>query len=616
MYNAYNVVVIGGGHAGIEAACAAAKTGCSVALITMDTNKIGMASCNPSIGGTAKGHIVREIDALGGAMGQLADKAGIHFKMLNRSKGPAVWSPRCQIDKDLYPVYAYDYLEKHKNITVIEETAIEIIVDNYTVRGVRLMHDDIIAALAVVFCPGTFLNGVMYTGMKKTRGGRYGESPSDMISQGLQSMGFKVGRLKTGTPPRISAKSVDFSQLEAEEGDIDPQPFSFFTDKVENKIKCYQTMTTERCHEILRMGFDQSPMFRGEIKGVGPRYCPSIEDKISRFADHPNHKIVLEPEGLNTDSIYVNGFSTSLPAPIQQAGLRELPGLEFCKILRYGYAIEYDYFPSYQLFHTLESKNIRGLYFAGQVNGSSGYEEAAGQGLIAGANAGLKIMERDPLELRRDEAYIGVMIDDLVNKCSDEPYRMFTSLAEYRLLLRQDNAEARLHTKATKAGLLTEEHRRSCEVDADAIKLVTSQTKIYKLIPEKANLYLNSIGESPIDGTTSIYNLLKRVNTRIEDLFALYDYDINLIKQKIFRQVETNIKYEGYIKHQLAEAERFKENESKYIPVDFDYSKVKSLSAEAMEKLIKIRPTSFGQISRIPGISATDMSIISVFLKK
>lgn len=608
----FDVIVIGGGHAGIEASLAAHRIGCSVLLITMDLNRMGLPSCNPSIGGTAKGHLVKEIDALGGAMGYLADKAGIHFKMLNVSKGPAVWSPRCQIDIDTYPVYAKEYLE-NTNIDLLEATVDEIIIDNHKVQGVLLSEGTKIEARAVVFTPGTFLNGKMFTGGDITFGGRYGEAPANTVSNNLINYGFEVGRLKTGTPPRVYADSIDYSKVTAEPGDDTFKPFSYKSKSISNTINCYITSTNADTHDILRTGFADSPMFKGVIEGVGPRYCPSIEDKISRFGERDAHKIVLEPEGVNTESVYVNGYSTSLPLDVQIKGLRTIPGLENMKLMRAGYAIEYDYFPSFQLNYTLETKLVQGLYLAGQINGSSGYEEAGGQGLVAGANAALKIKGREPFLLDRSDAYIGVMIDDLVNKSSDEPYRLFTSLAEYRLILRQDNAQYRLCEKAYKAGLIDEARYQSILADINTTNDLDSYIKNTKIPYQVLNDYFTAIGETLTDGTMDIYSALKRGKTKLSELLALSHSDE--YRDDLVEQVQINTKYEGYIKRQMNEIKYFAENEKKRIPENFDYDKVQSLSTEARAKLKKIRPTSFGQLSRIPGVSATDLSIIAVYLK-
>lgn len=587
----------------------------------MSFHTIGRPSCNPSIGGSAKGHLVKEIDALGGAMGFLADRAGLHFKMLNRSKGPAIWSPRAQIDKDLYPKYVLDYLLKLPNLTLIASTVNEILITNDKVNGIRTCDNEIIYSDAIVFCAGTFLNGVMWTGERSTSGGRVGESASKYISDILNRYGFDMGRLKTGTPPRVLNSSIDYDEIELALPDDYPEPFSYRTRQVKNSIVCYHTQTGSATHDILRLGFDRSPMFSGLIHGSGPRYCPSIEDKISRFADKDSHKILLEPEGLNTNSVYVNGFSTSLPEDIQEKGLRTIPGLRNCVILRPGYAIEYDFFYPYQLKHTLETKAVDGLFFAGQINGTSGYEEAAGQGLIAGINAALKIKHSTEFTISRSEAYLGVLIDDLVNKSTDEPYRIFTSLAEYRLLLRQDNAYERLMKHGFELGLIS-------AVDFDILveKINLRQRcfehiKATKIKADFINPYLNKIQESEVRDSTDIYTLVKRSAVKLNEVLALCNGNCNLDllelmnDEKLLLQLQTEIKYEGYIQRQRREINLFLENEQKKIPKQIDYYTINSLSTEAREKLSRIRPESLGQASRISGVSASDISILTIYLK-
>jgi tRNA uridine 5-carboxymethylaminomethyl modification enzyme len=621
----YDIIVIGGGHAGVEAASAGARMGCSVALITMDRYAIARMSCNPAIGGTAKGHLVREIDALGGLMGKLADKTGIQFRMLNKSKGPAVWSPRCQSDRILYSEEAYNLISETENLEIVEESVQDIIVENGEVKGVEAKSGKRILGKAVILSSGTFLNALMHTGLNATSGGRYGEQPSTGITESLAKLGFETGRLKTGTPPRLAKDTINWNVLEEQPGDKEPQPFSFQTDKTNfpilPQLSCYITYTDTTVHKILEKGFQESPMFTGLINGVGPRYCPSIEDKIVRFSDKNKHQLFLEPEGLDSDLIYLNGFSTSLPSEIQIEAIKKIRGLENAEMVRSGYAVEYDFFPPHQIDNTLETKSIKGLYFAGQVNGTSGYEEAAAQGLMAGINAAAKILGKENLVLKRSEAYIGVLIDDLVTKSTDEPYRMFTSRAEHRLLLRQDNADRRLTHYGTKLGLV--ERGLGDEIDKRNI-LISTGIELFskiKLHANDVNNYLASKNSSPIESSTSISKLCKRPEVDLISLLTLNGFDDNLHVNQLLdddvatRQVEIELKYEGYMKRQQETIARMEKYEDKNIPLTLNYSTLNALSAEAKEKLSRVKPRSIGQASRISGVTPSDISILLVYLK-
>lgn len=622
----FEVIVVGGGHAGIEAATSAANMGCSVGLVTMDRYAIGRMSCNPAIGGTAKGHLVREIDALGGHMGKIADRTGIQFRMLNKSKGPAVWSPRCQSDRKLYSEEAYNVISSTKNLEIVEDAVVGIVSENKKIVGVLTTSGNEIKCEALILSSGTFLNGLMHTGLKSTSGGRFGEKPAIEITESLLRLGFESGRLKTGTPPRLAKDSINFDVLEEQPGDEFPQPFSFQTDKSQfpffPQVSCHITHTDEEVHSILAKGFEHSPMFTGRIKGIGPRYCPSIEDKIVRFSDKKSHQLFLEPEGLDNDLIYLNGFSSSLPAEVQIEAIRKIKGLEEAEMIRPGYAVEYDFFPPHQVDLTLETKIISGLYFAGQINGTSGYEEAAAQGLIAGINAAAKIKGLHEFILKRSEAYIGVLIDDLVNKSTEEPYRMFTSRAEHRLLLRQDNADRRLMKYGFEYGLIDKdlynENKRNETIISKSIDICNT----IKLNAKTVNPFLKSVGTNRIDSTETISKLCKRPEVNLKDLLNLNgSAEYKEIKEilnnnLLLDQVEIELKYEGYIKRQYDNVLRLEKYEETQIPLTFNYLILKGLSTEGREKLNKIKPRSIGQASRISGVTPSDISILLVYLKK
>jgi len=621
----FDIVVVGGGHAGIEAASAGARMGCSVGLVTMDKFALGRLSCNPAMGGTAKGHLVREIDALGGIMGQISDRTGIQFRMLNKSKGPAVWSPRCQSDRVLYSEEAYRIISQTENLEIVEGSAVDVLTENGKVIGIKNADGEVISCKALVLSSGTFLNGLMHTGLTKTIGGRFGEQPATGITESLANLGFEYGRLKTGTPPRLRKNSINWGILEEQPGDENPQPFSHQTDISKfpflPQVSCHITYTDRTVHKILEKGFAESPLFTGLIKGVGPRYCPSIEDKIVRFADKEKHQLFLEPEGLDSDLIYLNGFSSSLDAGIQYEALRKIVGLENVEMVRPGYAVEYDFFPPQQVDLTLETKLIDGLYFAGQINGTSGYEEAAAQGIVAGINAALKIQGKPEFVLKRSEAYIGVLIDDLVTKSTDEPYRMFTSRAEHRLLLRQDNADRRLMKYGFDFGLIPKDLFDQTQLKEKTIIDGVNYCHTKKYHSRDVNSFLLSVGSTEIDSTETISKLCKRPEINLKQLLnfngsANESVALNLLNdEKALEQAEIELKYEGYIMRQYEAVSKLEKYEETKVPLNFDFAKIKQLSTEGRERLNKIKPRSIGQASRISGVTPSDISILLVYLK-
>jgi tRNA uridine 5-carboxymethylaminomethyl modification enzyme len=621
IFKEYDIVVVGAGHAGCEAAAAAANMGSKVMLVTMNMTTIGQMSCNPAMGGVAKGQIVREIDALGGLSGIVSDKSMIQFRMLNRSKGPAMWSPRTQNDRMRFAEEWRLALEAIPNVDFWQEMVKEIVVKNNRVVGVKTALGLEIPCKAVVLTNGTFLNGLIHIGEKNFGGGRTAEKAATGITEQLRSLGFESGRMKTGTPPRVDGRSLNYSKMEEQPGDDLPEKFSYLqeTSAPAKQMSCWITYTNDYVHDKLREGFDKSPMFQGRIQGLGPRYCPSIEDKINRFADKERHQIFVEPEGWNTVEIYVNGFSTSLPENVQYQALTRIPGFENARMFRPGYAIEYDWFPPTQLKMTLETQLIDNLYFAGQINGTTGYEEAACQGLMAGINAHLKINEQEPLVLKRSEAYIGVLIDDLVNKGTQEPYRMFTSRAEYRILLRQDNADLRLTERGYKIGLASESRYQQFISKKESIQKLTEQLNTIKINPEEVNEGLEEIGSATIREKSPLTNLLKRphvgfteiksLNEGLRETFSVYDHHV-------LEQVEINLKYETYVDREQKLADKIGALENYKIKSDFDYDRVKALSSEAKEKLKKIKPETIGQASRISGVSPADISVLTVYMGK
>ncbi len=619
--NNYDIIVVGAGHAGCEAAAAAANLGSRVLLITMDMGKIAQMSCNPAMGGVAKGQIVREIDALGGYSGIVSDKSTIQFRMLNKSKGPAMWSPRTQNDRVVFSLEWRKILESLPNIDFWQDNVIDLITNNSTIEGVKTGLGLSFYCKSLILTNGTFLNGLIHIGKQQSTGGRIGEKSSKGITEALLELGLKSGRMKTGTPPRIDGRSLDYSKMEVQDGDEQPEKFSYL-DKIKPIKKqrcCWITYTNNNVHKILKTGFADSPMYSGTIKGLGPRYCPSIEDKINRFAERDRHQIFVEPEGWETVEIYVNGFSTSLPFEIQEKAIKQIPGFENAKMFRPGYAIEYDYFQPTQLKLTLETKAINNLYFAGQINGTTGYEEAACQGLMAGINSHLKINNKEPFILKRSEAYIGVLIDDLINKGTEEPYRMFTSRAEYRILLRQDNADIRLTEKSNKIGLASDKRLKNVERKIKESAEITSWINKTSIEPSEINRHLIERETSAIDQKVKLINILSRPQINLDGLInssSLVKNELSRYKSESLTEAEILIKYESYIKKEKELVEKIDKLEDYKIDIDYDYNEIKSLSNEAKEKFKKIKPQTLGQASRISGISPSDIQVLMVNLGK
>lgn len=625
IYPTYDVIVVGAGHAGSEAAGAAAEMGAQTLLITMNLDAVAKMSCNPAMGGVAKGQLVREIDAIGGLSGIVADESGVQFRMLNTSKGPAMWSPRCQSDRALYSQKMREQLEKKENLHFRQDNVVDVITDDSgeRVAGVRTQTGQTFRAQSVILTTGTFGNGLIHIGESQYGGGRSGERASVGISAALEKLGFEVGRLKTGTPPRIDGRSINYDKLEIQYGDEDPQPFSFTTESLplqEEQLTCWIGYTNKEVHDMLRSGFDRSPMFNGRIQSVGPRYCPSIEDKIDRFADKDEHQLFLEPEGWNTYEMYLNGFSTSLPEDVQFKALQTIPGFEDVVMLRPGYAIEYDYFPPYQIKRSMETKTVAGLFFAGQINGTTGYEEAGCQGLMAGINAARFVQDEEPFILKRSEGYIGVLIDDLITKGTEEPYRMFTSRAEHRILLRQDNADLRLTELGHKIGLASDERYQKLLQKKKAIDKVHDLIADYTVYPEKMDPMLKEQGTTVLSQPVKAKSLIPRPQISIYNLFDA-DAELKQKAQKIttddnvFEQVEIQVKYAGYIEKEFDMVEEMREKEDMTIPETLNFDKINSLSSEGKQKLDHIRPETIGQASRISGVSPSDVAVLMVYLK-
>ncbi len=620
MFQEYDVIVVGAGHAGCEAAASAANMGSKVLLITMNMQTIAQMSCNPAMGGIAKGQIVREIDAMGGYSGIVTDESMIQFRMLNRSKGPAMWSPRAQNDRMVFATRWREMLEQTPNVDFYQDNVKELLIKKNKACGVITSLGHKISSKAVVITSGTFLNGIIHIGEKQIGGGRVAESAATGITEQLVSYGFESDRLKTGTPPRIDGRSLDYTKMEEQAGDDEVTGFSYLkTKKItkEQQKSCHITYTNQTVHDILKTGFDRSPMYAGRIDGVGPRYCPSIEDKINRFAERDRHQLFVEPEGWNTVEIYVNGFSTSLPEEVQLKALKMVPGFENCKMFRPGYAIEYDFFPPTQLQYSLETRGIENLFFAGQINGTTGYEEAACQGLMAGMNAHLKVANKEPLILKRSEAYIGVLIDDLISKGTQEPYRMFTSRAEFRTLLRQDNADSRLTPLSHKLGLASEERLRNVELKNKEVLEVRELMKSTVAVPDDINEFLNSIGSTPLKEKQKLSQLVLRPEIKLEQVLGSNENInniFNLYSIESLEQAEILEKYSVYIEKERDLVNRMKQVEDLLIPADFNYTKVNSISTEAREKLTKMRPKTLGQASRISGINPSDIQILMVYM--